>query len=212
MIRRVGLCCALLFSGCDAEPRRDIELAVPVEEYPLGQVRVVALETGVDVSLEEASFDLRSHLRKDRVEPGAPIRAVSGAAFYPAPAGYAWFSIDPVARVKVTRRISSEPLALARVDDGLDLSLSDFVIHGEEEDGDGRRAIRLEVAPGRAGAFRTLLERAMRDQILFVVPGRVLLAVDIAAPISGEFWLLDLPDRGVSTFVDRMARAAKQPR
>lgn len=212
MIRRASLCCALLFSSCDAEPRRDIELAVPIEDYPLGQVRVVALETGVDTSLDEASFRLRSHLRSNQVEPGAPIRAVTGAAFYPAPAGYAWFSIDPVATVKVTRRISSESLALARVDDGLDLSLSDFVIHGEEEDGDGRRALRLEVAPLRAGAFRTLLERAMRGQILFVVPGRVLLAVDVSAPITGEFWLLDLPERGESSFVDRMARAAKQPR
>lgn len=201
---------AALSFGCGGEPARDVEFALPSDEYAIADVRVIALETGKNLSLEEARFDLRSFLSRSRRDAPEVSRALSSPAFFPAPRGYAWFAIDRAARVAVAPLVSAERLALGRIDDGLELSLRDFAIHGEE-DANGERAIRLSVVHGRADEFRTLLERAGSGQILFVVPGRVLLAVDVAAPVDGEFWLLDLPPRGESAFVDRLARSAIRP-
>lgn len=195
-------------SGCGSEATRDVEFAVPADEFAISEVRLIALETGKDVSLEEARFDLRNFLSKTRRDAPDAARAHASPAFFPAPQGCAWFAIDPAARVAVTQFVSAEPLALGRVDDGLGLALRDFTILGEEQDDDGRRAIRMVVAHRREREFHALLERARNGQLLFVIPGRVLLAVEVMAPVDGEFWLHDLPPRGESSFVDRLARAA----
>lgn len=177
-------------------------------------MRLVVLETGENTSLDGAAFELRRHLQRatsTASQADAARSAMRDPAFYPAPAGYSWFEIDDAAHVNVTRFVSAEPLALARVDDGLSLALRDFRILGEEE-ADGARAMRLRPREARSGDFRRLLERARGSQVLFTAGHRVLLAVNVQAAVAGDFWLLDLPRRGESSFVDRLSRAAETPR
>jgi hypothetical protein len=209
---------AVLATACADSHSTVVSFPVPATAYALDDVRLVLLEHGDETSLDSARFELRGFLQRTRraadespdQRPAATGRADAGPAFYPAPAGYQWFAIDPAARIAVRSLISAQELALARIDDGVGLTLRDFVIHGEE-DAAGQRAMRLEVIHTRAAAFNSLLERARGGQLLFVVPGRVLLAVDITAPVKGEFWLLGLPVRGESEFVDRLARVAVTP-
>ena len=207
---RWALLLALAVASCTSSEPQRVETVTEAVDATVDEIRVAVLEVGTQTNLEIARFTLRGELSKQRTDTKSS--AVRDPQFYPSPAGFAWAAIEPGIEVVASTIVSGERLALVATDEESSLPLADFRILGEEGDDQGARALRFRPLERARTRFAAMCRQAMNSQIVFVARGRVLLAVDVRAPVAGDFWITDLPERGVSPFVDRLSRIAEVPR
>lgn len=207
---RLALLLALAAASCTGSEPQRVETVTEAVDATVDEIRVAVLEVGTQTNLEIARFALRGELSKQRTDTKAT--AVRDPRFYPSPAGFEWAAIEPGIEVVASTIVSGERLALVATGEDSALPLADFRILGEEGDDRGARALRFRPLERARARFAAMCRRAMNSQIVFLARGRILLAVDIRAPIAGDFWITDLPERGVSPFVDRLSRIAEVPR
>jgi len=207
---RMALLLGLAAVACTGSEPQRVETVTEAVDATVDEIRVAVLEVGSKTNLEIARYTLRGELSKQRTDTKAA--AVRDPQFYPAPAGFVWVTIEPAVEVVASTLVSGERLALVATGADSSLPLADFRILGEEGDEQGARALRLRPLERSRARFAAMCRDAMNSQIVFVARGRVLLAVDVRAPVAGDFWITDLPERGVSPFVDRLSRIAEVPR